>query len=76
MPQITLYLDEPTVKLMREQAQAAGIPYSRWVADLIRQSVITRWPAEVLSSFGAFPEMPLAESLRVADSPDLARESW
>ena len=76
MSQITLCLDEITTKLMQEQAQAAGVSESLWVANLIRERAAAKWPAAVLESFGAFPEMPTAELLRAGDVPDLAPESW
>ena len=76
MPQITLYLDDATERLMRERAQAAGMPYSRWVAKLIQESHAESWPADLVSSFGAYPDIPLAEPLREADKPDLPRAPW
>jgi hypothetical protein len=76
MAQITLYLDEDTTRLMREQARAAGLPYSRWVAQLIRAQSATDWPPDVLASFGAFPDAPLPDELRTTDVPDRSRIDW
>lgn len=76
MAQITLYLDEDTTRLMREQARAAGLPYSRWVAQLIRAQSATDWPPDVLASFGAFPDAPLPDELRTTDVPDRPRIDW
>lgn len=76
MPQVMLYLDQDTERLMRESAQAAGVPYSRWVASLIRGAAGISWPATLVAAFGAFPEMPLASELRTADVPDSPRERW
>lgn len=76
MAQVTLYLDEDTTRLMREQARAAGLPYSRWVAQLIRAQSATDWPQDVLASFGAFPDAPLPEDLRKTDVPDRTGIAW
>lgn len=74
MPQITLYLDDEAESLLRSCAQAAGLSNSRWVAELIRTHAHAEWPAAVLASAGAFPDFPLAESLRSAlQTPDLTR---
>ena len=61
MPQVTLYLDDVTAQLMRKQAAAAGMPYSRWVANLIASQVAAAWPLNLRQHFGAFPDMPMAE---------------
>ncbi len=76
MGQITLYLDEATEKLMRDRAAALGLPYSRWVAQLIQAESAASWAPEVAALFGAFPEMPLVENLRADDSPEAPREPW
>jgi hypothetical protein len=76
MPQVTLYLDERTDKMMRERAAAAGVPYSRWVAQLIHAQAEATWPPDVARLFGAFPEMPLSEDLRSRDVADIPREPW
>jgi hypothetical protein len=76
MPQVTLYLDEDTVRLLRERASAAGMPYSRWVAQLIRNQADADWPADLAALFGAHPDMPLAEALRDTDAPDRSPVQW
>ena len=64
MPQVTLYLDEETERLMREHAKAAGLPYSKWVALLIRGKARPQWPQAAREAAGRFPDFPLAESAR------------
>ena len=76
MPQVTLYLDAQTERLMRDRAAAAGLPYSRWVAQLIQAQASASWPPDVVRAFGAFPDMPLADELRAGDAADLPREPW
>ena len=58
MPSITLYLDREAIRVMREHAAAAGMPYSRWVAALIRRQSKAYWRPEITSIFGAHIDMP------------------
>jgi len=76
MPQVMLYLDEETEKAMRKAADRVGLPYSRWVAGLIRAASRNSWPAEFLNLAGSLPEAPLAKDIRDRDAPDLPRASW
>lgn len=76
VPQIMLYLDEETERLMRQVAEREGLPYSRWVAGLIRAAARNRWPEEFLQLSGSFSDAPLAEETRAFDTPDLPREAW
>lgn len=59
MPQVTLYLDDETDALARASAAAAGLSYSRWLADLIRTT--TDWPPEVRRLVGSAPDFPLRD---------------
>jgi hypothetical protein len=58
VPQITLYLDREAIRVMRDHAAAAGVPYSRWVAALIRRQSKAYWRPEITSIFGAHVDMP------------------
>ncbi len=74
MPQVMLYLDEETEVAMRKAAERAGLPYSRWVAGLIRTAARDAWPADFLALAGSLPDAPLADEIRATDSSDLPRE--
>ena len=77
MPQVMIYLDEETEHVMRAAAERAGLPYSRWVAGLIRAAARTSWPADFfLDLSGSLPDAPLSEEIRATDVPDLPRASW
>ena len=56
MAQLTLYIDDETAVRMRTAANAAGVSFSRWVADLVRQRTQTTWPAEVVALAGAWSD--------------------
>ncbi len=73
MPQITLYLDAETERLMRARARAAGLPYSRWIAQLIRLQAASEWPEDVVALAGRFPDFPTSESARSLLGADVDR---
>jgi len=76
MSQVMVYLDEETEQVMRKAAQRAGLPYSRWVAGLIRAAARETWPEDFLKLAGSLPDAPLAEDIRATDAPDLPRDPW
>lgn len=76
MAQVMVYLDEVTEQAMRKAAARAGLPYSRWVAGLIRTAARQTWPEEFLKLSGTLPEAPLVEAIRATDAPDLPRDPW
>ena len=71
MPEITVTLDDETDRLARAAAEAAGVPYSRWVADLIRTRSL--WPAHVLAMAGSAPNFPLREDIGEPSGEDVPR---
>lgn len=71
-----MYLDEETEEVMRRAAGRAGLPYSRWVAGLIRAAARASWPEDFLKLAGSLPDAPLAEEIRATDAPDLPRSPW
>ena len=71
MPEITVILDEETDRLARAAAAAAGVSYSRWVADLIRARSL--WPAHVIAMAGSAPDFPLREEIDETSGHDVPR---
>ena len=47
MGQVTIYLDDANEKRLKAAAKAAGIPVSRWIADLVQAKTRTVWPDSV-----------------------------
>jgi hypothetical protein len=62
--QVTLYLDEETIKRMRREARASGVSQSRWLADLVRERTATQWPEAVRELAGAWDDFPETDELR------------
>ena len=74
MSQVTLYLDDETCDKVRTAAKSAGQSMSQWVADAIRARMASEWPAGVRKLAGAWPDLPTADELRVAEPDDAPRE--
>ena len=74
MAQVTLYLDEETIKRMRREARASGLSQSRWLAELVRERTATRWPDAVRELAGAWDAFPETDELRRSAGRDVKRE--
>jgi hypothetical protein len=72
VPQVTLYVDEDTDAKARAAARAAGVSYSRWVADLIRSRTRDEWPDSIKRLAGIAPDFPLQKSDEASDIPRVA----
>jgi hypothetical protein len=64
MGQVTIYLDGDTEKLARKEAQAKGIPLSKWVAEKVQRGARAEWPPEVRDLAGAWTDLESAEQIR------------
>jgi hypothetical protein len=74
MAQVTLYLDAETNSRMKAAAKAAGMPVSRWVAQLIRARTQSQWPESVRKLAGAWPDFPSLREIRSSKATDTPRE--
>lgn len=75
MAQVTLYIDDETMKRLKSAAESAGKSMSAWLVDLVRERTRADWPAEVQALAGAWRDMPDAESLRSSQPDDAPRET-
>lgn len=75
MPQLNLYIDEPTTQRIRRAAKASGMSLSRWVATVLAEKTASQWPEEVLALAGAWKDFPDTEEIRAGDGVDVARET-
>lgn len=74
MGQITIYLDQESEERMKRAAKAAGLPVSRWLAELVREKTRTEWPQGVREAAGAWTDFPDAVELRDTAGQDVPRE--
>jgi hypothetical protein len=72
--QVTLYLDEETIKRVRRAAKVAGLSQSRWLAELVREKTAREWPDTVRELAGAWRDFPEVHELRRLMGRDVKRE--
>ena len=75
MGQVTIYLDDANEKRLKAAAKAAGIPVSRWIADLVQAKTRTVWPDSVHRLAGAWQDVPDLAIIRATAGEDSAREA-
>jgi hypothetical protein len=74
MPQVTIYLDDKVLALVKAATKTTGISQSKWIAEAVRLRVKKEWPASVLGLAGAWPDFPTAEEIRESQDIDASRE--
>jgi type VI protein secretion system component VasK len=75
MGQVTIYLDDESEKRLKSAAKAAGVPVSRWVAQIVREKTRTVWPESVRQLAGAWSDdFPELEDIRRNEGDDNTRE--
>lgn len=74
MGQVTIYLDNETEERMRRLAEASGLSQSKWIAELIRRSVIDQWQESVKQLAGAWSDFPTKDELHANPAHDIPRE--
>ena len=53
MPQISLYIDGPTLRKIEELAGRQNVSISRWVAEQVRSKIEPCYPPEFEQLFGS-----------------------
>lgn len=76
MGQVTIYLDHESEQRVRAAAAAAGMPVSRWVAQLVQKKTQNEWPSTVRALAGAWQDLPDLDTLRKDGGGDVARERF
>jgi hypothetical protein len=76
MPQISLYIDEKTLKKVENAAQRQHVSISKWVAEQIKTKVEPTYPMDFESLFGSISDDTFMEPKEVALGFDLKREGF
>ena len=75
MGQVTIYLDNEIENKMKKAAKTSAISVSKWVADIIKEKVLTEWPQDVINLPGSWKEdFPSLEEIRSTNGVDSNRE--
>ncbi|MCK8516982.1 CopG family transcriptional regulator [Methylonatrum kenyense] len=74
MGQVTIYLDDENERRLRRAAADAGVPVSRWLANLVEEKTRQEWPESVREMAGEWRDFPSIEELRGSLVEDSERE--
>ena len=75
MPQISLYIDEDTLKKVENAARRRNISISKWVAEQIRAKVEPVYPERFETLFGAVTDDTFQRPEQPSFAADASRES-
>jgi len=56
MPQLSLYLDEKTLKRVQQAAKISRVSVSKWVANQLRSQLKNDWPDQYFELFGSIAD--------------------
>ncbi len=73
--QVTIYLEDEVLDLVKTGAKDSGASQSKWIADAIRLRIGQEWPASIRALAGAWDDFPTAEEIRHSQGSDSVRES-
>jgi hypothetical protein len=75
MPQLSLYLDEKTLKMVQQAAKLSRISMSKWVAKQLRTQLHNEWPQEYFKLFGSIMDPSFAGPEPMTTTADVPREA-
>lgn len=76
MPQISLYIDEATLKKVEGAASREHVSISKWVGDQIRSKVQPNYPKGFEELFGSLSDSSLERPLQPNFTADSKREEF
>lgn len=74
MPQLSLYMDEETLKRISVAAKTEHVSLSRYVSAKLRHSLDDQWPEHYEDLFGAIADETF--TVPPPSAPDTPRESF
>ena len=75
MPQISLYIDEKTLKKIENAAMRQHVSISKWVAQQLRSKVEPVYPAGFEDLFGSIQDDTFVEPDEISFDYDAQREA-
>jgi hypothetical protein len=76
MPQISLYIDEPTLKKIENAASRQHLSISKWVAEQIRNRIEPSYPSDFENLFGSVNDESFIRPEQLSFRDDSIRESF
>ena len=74
MPQISLYIDDETLKKVGRAAKLENKSISKWVSSRIKTSLSNSWPQDWFTLFGSLNDETFKEPDELNFSEDSKRE--
>ena len=74
MPQISLYIDEPTLKKIENAASRQRVSISKWVAEQIKTRIEPVYPPEYENLFGSISDSSFVRPEQLSFNADAIRE--
>lgn len=75
MAQLTIYIDQDTIRKIENAAAENKVSVSRWVRDRIETALKDQWPASFSRLFGALAETDFKEPEELDYENDVPRET-
>ena len=76
MPQISLYIDESTLKKIEAAASRQHVSISKWVAEQIRTRLEPVYPQTFEDLFGSISDETLVRPEEISFESDIKREKF
>jgi hypothetical protein len=76
MPQISLYIDEETLRKVENEAKRSHLSISKWVAEQIREKIEPHYPQGYENLFGSVSDESFKRPDSISFSEDSSRESF
>ncbi len=74
MPQISLYVDEKTLKQIENAAKSEKKSISKWVSLKLKSSLHNRWPEGYFNLFGGIKDDTFTEPEDLTENNNIKRE--
>jgi len=75
MPQISLYIDKETLKMVKKAADAEKTSISKWVGKQLKKSLQSNYPKDFENLFGSIRDESFTTPDRESFDMDAQRES-
>ena len=75
MPQISLYIDEETLRRIEKAAEAEKTSISKWVGTQLKKTLQTTYTEDFLNLFGSIKDEQFISPTREPFEKDTERES-
>lgn len=76
MPQISLYIDEITLKKIENAAKRQHISISKWVAEQLKQKIEPIYPQGFEDLFGSISDDSFVRPKAIGFNQDTTREAF